>query len=95
MLKEKLKEYITNELGQMGCKNIRFDNGDDNVAVVFFDCDNLISFRKEIPEWSYSGIQFNFKKIQTTDGKYKIEFKKNLTPSANNMAESNLLLGSK
>lgn len=87
MLKEELKNYIIKELHQMGCQNVRFANGEDNFAVVFFDCDNLISFRKGIPEWSYSGIQFNFNKIEPTDGRYKIEFRKNTAiPSTNNMA---------
>lgn len=91
MLKEELKKYITDELHQMGCRNIRFANGEDNFAVVFFDCDNLISFKREIPEWSYSGIQFNFKKIEIMDGRYKIEFRKNTVPSANNITEPSLL----
>ncbi len=92
MLKEELKKYIINELSQMGCKNIRFANGEDDFVVVFFDCDNLISFKKEISEWNYSGIQFNFNKIEPMDGRYKIEFRKNdEIPSANNITKASIL----
>ncbi len=80
MLKEELKEYIIKELEQMGCRNIEFSNGEDNLAIVFFDCDNLISFRKEIPDWENSGIQLNTESEEVEEKgrgrKYKIEFKK-------------------
>lgn len=79
MIKEELKNYIINELNQMGCKNIKFLNGEDNVVLVFFDCDNLISFRKRIPGWGYSGIQLNTEKREDGFGKYKIEFRKTQT----------------
>lgn len=80
MLKEELKNYIIKELEQMGCRNIEFLDGEDNLAIVFFDCDNLISFRKEIPDWENSGIQLN-PESKEVEGKgrgrrYKIEFKK-------------------
>ena len=80
MLKQELKEFIVKELEQMECKNIEFSNGEENLTIVFFDCDNLISFRKEIPGWANSGIQLN---IENKEGeekgkerKYKIEFRK-------------------
>lgn len=74
--KEELKNYITGELEQIGCKNINFSNGETGLLVVSFDCDNLISFRKEIEGWNYTGIQLNLDKKESTDGKYKIEFRK-------------------
>lgn len=76
MIKEELKKYITNELEHMECKNIKFLNGEDDFMIVFFDCDNLISFRRTIPEWEYLGIELNKEKREEGLGKYKIEFKK-------------------
>ena len=76
MLKEGLKTYIIDELQKMGCKNVKFSNGESDFAVVFFDCDNLISFRQEIPDWKYAGIQLNTEKKEADEGKYKIEFRK-------------------
>ena len=72
MIKGDLKKYIGDELEKMGCKNIVFSNGKPDFAAVFFDCDNLISFRKEISGWKYNGIQLNTEK--EVSGKYKIEF---------------------
>ena len=76
MLKEELKNYIISELNKMGCRNVKFSNGEDDFAVVFFDCDNLISFRQEIPDWKYAGIQLNTEKNDENNRKYKIEFRK-------------------
>lgn len=80
MLKEELKTYIIKELEQMGCRDIEFFNGEENFAIVFFNCDNLISFRKEIPDWENSGIQLNAESKEGEEKgkgrKYKIEFRK-------------------
>jgi hypothetical protein len=73
MIKDELKKFIEERLRSMGCKDIGFSNGVDNYAAVFFNCDNLISFRTEISGWKHSGIQLNTNLTANT-GRYRIEF---------------------
>ena len=73
MIKQELKTKIEDTLSRMGCKNIEFANGVDNFTVVKFDCEPLISFKADLEDWTYSGIQLN---DSGTEQKYKIEFRK-------------------
>ena len=78
MLKKELQDKISDTLKKMGCTNIEFSNGEEDKAVVRFNCEILISFKTDLEDWSYSGIQLNNSGSQ----KYKIEFrKKQPTPS--------------
>jgi len=76
MIKDELKIKIDAALKKIGCNDIEFSNGEMNVAVVKFNCPALISFRAELGNWTYSGIQLNdLGGMQ----KYKIEFKQKST----------------
>ena len=72
MIKEEVKNKIKEALNKMSCSSIEFVNGDPGKVMVKFDCETLISFKVELKEWSYSGIQIN----DLGEQKYKIEFKR-------------------
>ncbi|QQG46024.1 MAG: hypothetical protein HYY55_03600 [Candidatus Niyogibacteria bacterium] len=72
MLKESLKNKIKEILEKMGCVDIQFSNGTENEAAVRFNCEILISFKTDLEDWIYSGIQRN----DLGEQKYKIGFKR-------------------
>jgi len=77
MLKPELKIKIEEILKKMGCENIEFLNGEADLAVVRFNCVTLISFRADLEDWTYSGIQLN---NLGGSQKYKIEFRQKGSP---------------
>ncbi len=73
MTKEELKIKIQDVLMKMGCTDISFSNGSEDKLVVRFNCVTLLSFKVNLEEWSYSGIQLN----DSGSERYMIIFKKN------------------
>lgn len=73
MQTEEIKKIIEDTLKGMGCTDISFLNIKDDLIVVVFNCKEITSFVKKIPNWTYSGIYLD----PTEKKQYKIDFKKN------------------
>ncbi len=67
---QELKTKITKALESMGCSDISFLDSIDDLIVVVFNCKELTSFKMELPDWKYSGIQLD----STHTRQYKIDF---------------------
>lgn len=81
MNKEELKIKIKGILEKMNCKNINFDDSQENRLIVFFDSKEIISFKADILNWKYSGIQLaengvGEKDSTTEKPQFKIIFQK-------------------
>jgi len=69
---EELKTEVEKVLVNMSCTDILFSDPKDNLLVAIFNCKELISFKADLPGWTYSGIHLDPTKTRG----YKIDFQK-------------------